>query len=202
MEIRSYRRVFDLERRIYRVDRLRLNPGGVPVRGVVYFLAIAAATVIASCIPILAVLARALPWYLRDLALPGASSALLTVIRVEGRPFHLAAHALARYRSGPRHLVGLHPCWPSSGSRQGGRWRPAEILLLPDGSDCRMRRLRYTGPGAVLVAVAHERAVSRLGILSFAGRRPDLTLRQSRGARQPVRGEVIVLERASRLEVR
>ena len=40
MEIRSYRRVFDLERRIYRVDRLRLNPGGVPVRGVVYFLVI------------------------------------------------------------------------------------------------------------------------------------------------------------------
>ena len=38
MEIRSYRRVFDLERRIYRIDRLRLNPGGVPVRGVVYFL--------------------------------------------------------------------------------------------------------------------------------------------------------------------
>ncbi len=34
MEIRSYRRVFDLERRIYQVDRLRLNPSGVPVRGV------------------------------------------------------------------------------------------------------------------------------------------------------------------------
>jgi hypothetical protein len=33
MEIRSFRRVFDLERRIYRVDRLRLNPGGIPVRG-------------------------------------------------------------------------------------------------------------------------------------------------------------------------
>ena len=29
-EIRSYRRVFDLERRIYSIDRLRLNPGGVP----------------------------------------------------------------------------------------------------------------------------------------------------------------------------
>ena len=38
IEIRSYRAVFDLERRIYRVDRLRLNPGGVPVRGVVYCL--------------------------------------------------------------------------------------------------------------------------------------------------------------------
>ena len=42
IEIRSYRRVFDLERRVYSVDRLRLNPGGVPVRGIVYLLAILA----------------------------------------------------------------------------------------------------------------------------------------------------------------
>jgi hypothetical protein len=35
MDIRSYRAVFDLERRIYRIDRLRLNPSGVPVRGVI-----------------------------------------------------------------------------------------------------------------------------------------------------------------------
>ena len=46
MEIRSYRAVFDLERRIYRVDRMRLNPAGVPVRGIVYFLALLAAIVV------------------------------------------------------------------------------------------------------------------------------------------------------------
>src|ERR1700685_3026622 len=92
IEIRSYRAVFDLERRIYRIDRLRLNPGGIPVRGVVYFLAILLAVLLAARLPLLAVVARALPWYLRDLALPGASAATLTVIRVEGRPFHLAAH--------------------------------------------------------------------------------------------------------------
>ena len=40
MVIRSYRRVFDLERRIYRVTRIRLNPGGIPIRGVVYLLAL------------------------------------------------------------------------------------------------------------------------------------------------------------------
>ena len=39
----------------------------------------------------------------------------------------------------------------------GERWHPEEILMLPDGSDGQMRRLRYTGPGAVLVTVAHER---------------------------------------------
>ncbi len=107
MEIRSYRRVFDLERRIYRVDRLRLNPGGIPVRGVVYFLVILAATLIAGRLPLLATVARVLPWYLRDLALPAVSAAILTMIRVEGRPFHLAAGALVRYRIGPRRLAGV-----------------------------------------------------------------------------------------------
>ena len=33
--------------------------------------------------------------------------------------------------------------------------------MLPDGSDGQMRRLRYTGPGAVLVTAAHERIESR-----------------------------------------
>jgi hypothetical protein len=202
MEIRSYRRVFDLERRIYRVDRLRLNPAGVPVRGVVYFLAILAATLIVGHTPLLAAVARALPWYLRDLALPGASAAVLTVIRVEGRPFHLAAHALVRYRGGPRRFAGVRPCWPSSRSAPGGRWRPEPVLMLPDGSDSRMRRLSYTGPGAVLVAVAHERELSRTGVRELLGLRPRLTLRQPPGAHAPEGGEVIVLEPAARLRVR
>jgi hypothetical protein len=161
MEIRSYRRVFDLERRIYRVDRLRLNPGGIPVRGVLYFLTILLAALLAGRLPLLAVAAGALPWYLRDLALPAASAAVLTVIRVEGRPFHLAAHALLRYRCAPRRLSGLDRCGSRLCPGPGGRWRMEEILMLPDGSDSRLRRLRYTGPGAVLVTVAHERAGRR-----------------------------------------
>ena len=39
--------------------------------------------------------------------------------------------------------------------------------MLPDGSDGRMRRLRYTGPGAVLVTAAHERVEGR-GLLGGA----------------------------------
>ncbi|HYM44958.1 MAG TPA: hypothetical protein VES65_02190 [Solirubrobacteraceae bacterium] len=157
MEIRSYRAVFDLERRIYRVDRLRLNPGGVPVRGVVYFLALLAAILLAGRAPLLRSVLGALPWYVLDVALPGASAALLTVIRIEGRPFHLAAQALARHRLGPPEWAGLHVCRSGSRGAPGTRWWPQEVLLLPDGSDGRMRRLRYTGPGAVLVTVAHAR---------------------------------------------
>jgi hypothetical protein len=143
-EIRSYRSVFDLERRIYRIDRLRLNPGGVPVRGVVYGLAVLAALALAARTPLLGDAVRALPWYVRELLLPAASAGLLTLIRVEGRPFHLAAAALVRHALGPRHLSGLRPC-----AAPGRRWRPDELLVLPDGSDARLRRLRYTGPGAV-----------------------------------------------------
>jgi hypothetical protein len=200
-EIRSYRRVFDLERRIYRVDRIRLNPGGIPVRGVIYFLAILATALFMGQLPLLAILARRLPWYVRDLALPGLSAALLTVIRIEGRPFHLAARAVLRYRTRPRKLAGLRPCLPGSGATPGGYWRPESILMLPDGSDSRIRRLRYTGPGAVLITVPYGRK-SRTGLLEALRLGPHLTVRQRPGQRSSARGEVIVLERAARLSVR
>jgi hypothetical protein len=190
MEIRSYRRVFDLERRIYRVDRLRLNPGGVPVRGVVYFLVILVAALIAARLPLIGSGARLLPWYLGDLALPAASAAVLTMIRVEGRPFHLAARALVRYRTGPRRVAGARRC-----ARPGERWRPEEIVLLPDGSDSRMRRMRYVGPGAVLVSVEHEP-------LTSGRRRVALILREPRARGVLTRAQVIALAPGARLLVR
>jgi len=153
MEIRSYRSVFDLERRIYSVDRLRLNPGGVPVRGVVYFLALAVCALAAARLPLAGALARALPWYLRDLALPCIGATLLGLVRLEGRTFHHAAQALLRHRASPRRLSGVHRL-----STVGRVWHPPDLVLLPDGSEPALRRLRYTGPGAVLVAVEHERA--------------------------------------------
>jgi hypothetical protein len=193
--------VFDLERRIYRIDRLRLNPGGVPVRGVVYFLAILAAALIVRRLPLLAVIAKVLPWYLGDLALPAVSAAVLTMIRVEGRPFHLAAYALMRYRIGPRRLAGVLPC-----ATPGQRWYPGEIVLLPDGSDSRMRRMRYTGPGGVLVAVEHERAGRgprrRSSGIGLGGLRPALTLRALPGGRTLNQGQVIALAPGTRLLVR
>jgi hypothetical protein len=191
IEIRSYRAVFDLERRIYRIDQLRLNPGGIPVRGVVYFLAILVAMLIAGSVPLVGVAIGALPWYLRDLALPMASATVLSVIRIEGRPFHLAAYALLRYRAQPRRLSGVSPRGASSEC-----WRPEEILLLPDGSDGEMRRLRYTGPGAVLVTTAHER-IERSGPLG--GTR--LTLRELPQEGAPAQGQVIALPRKIRLRV-
>lgn len=200
-EIRSYRRVFDLERRIYRIDRLRLNPGGVPVLGIVYFLILLAASVIAGRLPLLGGTVGALPWYVRNLALPGACATVLGVIRIEGRPFHLAAQALIRYASRPRCSSGV--CGRAT---VGVRWLPAELLILPDGSDAGMRRLRYTGPGAVLVAVEHERAgrIVEQGPAGLARRsaQPRLILCERPAARALEQAEVICLARGMRLVVR
>jgi hypothetical protein len=189
MEIRSYRAVFDLERRIYRVDRLRLNPGGVPVRGVLYALASIATALLCGHVPALQILAHALPWYLGDLALPIGAAALLTVVTIDGRPAHLAAQALLRYRLTPRRSVGVCPARAGSGAAPGARWLPQEILFLPDGSDGRLRRLRYTGPGAVLVTVAHERVEPAWRPI---GRR-RVQLRALIGTRPLARGQVIAL---------
>ena len=177
IELRSYRRVFELERRIYRIDRLRLNPAGVPVRGIVYFLVLVAASVLAGAFPPTAMLVSAMPWYLRALVLPGLGAALLALIRLEGRPFHLAS--------------------------VGTRWLPPDILLLPDGSDARIRRLRYSGPGAALVTVEHERVEGGAALpwtdLWRRRQRGLLTVRELAGRHPPAQGQVVTLARGARL---
>lgn len=193
VDIRSYRKVFDLERRIYRIDRLRLNPSGIPVRGVVYFLALLLAVQVLSVLPLSGLAIHMFPWYMRYVGLPSALAALLTLIRVEGRSFHVAALALARFLNSPRHLQGLRPCAPL-----GARWRPNELLFLPDGSDAKLRRLRFTGPGAALITVPHERAVFGGNALRGA---PRLTLRALPSGRTLAKGQIIQLRRGVCLHV-
>jgi hypothetical protein len=80
------------------------------------------------------------------------------------------------------------------------------MLLLPDGSDGRMRDLLYTGPGAVLVSLEHHREgrARELGASATArpGRRAVLTLSQRPNARPLADGQVISLGAGARLRVR
>jgi hypothetical protein len=180
VEIRSYRRVFDLERRIYRIDRLRLNPTGVPVRGIVYFLALAACCLLAERLPLLGAVIAAVPWYLRDVGVPAGLAALFCLIAIEGRPFHLAAFALLRYGCRPRELSGLRA--RRSEDRQ---LLPGQLLFLPDGSDARVRRLRYRGPGAVRI---RRRPPGRGQVVELArGGRLEVAARRERVPRRPAR---------------
>jgi hypothetical protein len=200
IEIRSYRSVFDLERRIYRVDRLRLNPGGVPLRGAVYCLALISVALLAAALPLLGAVARVLPWYLRDLAAPVGGGALLTVVRIDGRPFHRAAWALVSYAAGPRLVLA-----DRAAPLPGRRWSPGEIVMFSDGSGGRLRRLRCTGPASVRVAVAHERVQWRegagLGRLVGRGRRVRVTLRELPGRAAPRSAQTVVLPAGARLSV-
>ena len=194
IEIRSFRRVFDLERRVYSVDGFRLNPAGVPVRGILYVLVALMTAVAAAKLPLIGRLVGVIPWYLRDIGGPAAIAALLAVIRVDGRSFHLAARAGIGGRLSPRLIGSL-----STSSETGRPWCPPELIVLPDGSDHRLRRLRFTGPGAVLVLAAH-RLVGGDGRRSALFGRRKVGLAHRQGPR-PERGIVIALARDGRLEV-
>jgi hypothetical protein len=195
IEIRSFRRVFDLERRVYSVDRFRLNPAGVPVRGILYVLIALPAALAAATLPLIGHLIAMVPWYLRDLGGPVAIAAVLAVIHIDGRSFHLAARAGIGWVMSPRRVASL-----STPSETVRNWHPAELIVLPDGSDHRLRKLRFTGPGAVLVLVAHRLAGGD-GRRAGLPRRRKVRLVTDRGPR-PERGIVISLTHGGRLEVR
>jgi hypothetical protein len=195
MVIRSFRRVFDLERRIYRLDALRLNPGGVPVRVLVYFLALLLGFVLVARLPVLGEALSLAPWYLRDLALPAICAAGLAALRVDGRPGHLAAYAIARIWLQPRHLVGGRPR-----PRPPERWWPPDFVLLPDGAEGCLRRMRYDGPGQAMIAVAHRRvAATRPHVAAPA--RAVIAVSATTAARRPRALRVIVLPLGGRLEL-
>lgn len=187
IEVRSYRTVFDLERRLYRIDRLRLNPGGVPVRGIVYGLVLTIVVAVVTALPLLGWPLRALPWPARQLLLPAVLAGALTVVRVDGRPCHVALHSLIELAVGPRRV----DAWGRV-RRSAERWRPPALVVIPDGSESGLRRACFRGPGAVVVGVAHELRRRR-------GRRVTLSATPHRG--NPVR-KVVVLADKSRLDIR
>jgi hypothetical protein len=187
IEVRSYRTVFDLERRLYRIDRVRLNPSGVPVRGVVYAVVLTIVLAVLAALPLLGWPLRALPWPARHLVLPTLLAAALTVVRVDGRPCHVALRSLIELAVGLRRV----DAWERV-PRSAGRWRPADLVVIPDGSESGLRRACFRGPGAVVVGVAHELRRRR-------ARR--VTLRPTRQRGEPAR-KVVVLADGSRLDIR
>jgi hypothetical protein len=187
VEVRSYRTVFDLERRLYRIDRLRLNPGGVPVRGVVYAVVVSVVVGVIAALPVLGWAPRLLPWPARQLLLPTVVAAALTIVRVDGRPCHVALHSLAALALGPRRLAA----WQRI-TRGSVRWRPPDLVVIPDGSEPRPRRARFRGPGAVRVAIANE--------LRLRHRR-RVTLRPL-ASEQQTPGKVVVIADGATLDIR
>ena len=149
MEIRSYRSVFDLERRLYRIDRFRLNPSGVPVRGLVYVALLVLAVLVAQRLPVVGALVRVLPWQVRYAALPGGCAALLTMLRIDGRTAQAALASTVRFSVSPRHLHAFVRC-----PRAGACWTPRPLSAIDD--EAREAPVTLRGPGAVLVRAPHR----------------------------------------------
>ena len=123
VEIRSFRSVFALERRIYRIDTMRLNPSGVPLRGIAWGIALVLAALIAGSVPPTRWLDPVAPWYVRDVALPLGVAWLCASVCIDGRPLHAAARSSALHLLGPRTVHRLAP------AQIHRRWLPPPLTL-------------------------------------------------------------------------
>ena len=107
LQIRSFRVVFSLERRLFKVDRFRLPFAyGVPLRAIAYAAAALATVAVAAQLPLLGTLLALVPPPVRFVAVPFAVAAVVTRVRVDGLPAHRAAGLWLAHRATPRTLVG------------------------------------------------------------------------------------------------
>jgi len=147
--IRSYRRIFHVDRRLYRIQDWTIPvPGGVPLLAVAYFAATLVAVLIAGGLPGLEQLLGLLSPPLRYVVLPLAVAVLGTQIAPDGRRAHrfaadwLALHVRRRRRSAGR---------PIALEDEPHEWQ----AILPVGRDAHGPQLmpgRVTGPATVLFA--------------------------------------------------
>src|SRR5262249_19098516 len=144
-------------------------------------------------LPLLGAPFRRLPWFVADVVAPAGLAAGLTVLRIDGRTFHQTAWALLSLGLASRRTVALGVRPPVR-----SRWRPPDLVLVPDGSEPVPRRFRYRGPGAVLVMVAHR---TTGGSTRVGGRRAAMRLLPREPVRRLRRGRVIAVERRTTLRV-
>lgn len=149
IEIRSFRVVFALERRIHHIDHWRIPvPYGLPVRALAYAVAALFVTVVVGRLPLVGEAVGLVPAPLRLVVWPGAVGFALSRLRVDGRPAHGFLLALARYRLGPRYLSAFRAAPPP-----GSRVRISEpIAFLPDERGPRLRRGRVRGAARLRLA--------------------------------------------------
>lgn len=146
LEIRSFRVVFAIERRLFKLERWRLPvPHGVPLRALAYFGVALAALVFLDALPLVGPVIELLPAPLRFVGLPALIAATLARVRVDGRPAHHFLAAWARHRAGPRHLHGFRPV-----PRPGVQMRLGEpIGLVPSLAGPHLRAGVLKGPAVI-----------------------------------------------------
>ncbi len=147
--IRSYRRVFRVDQRIYRVDRWALPvPGGVPLRGVVYFACTLLALLALSVLPVLRELVGQLNPPFRYVIVPLAVAVLGAQASPDGRPAHRFVADWLRSRVRRRRCSAGRPV-PLEG--ESITWH-GRVAVRWDGTGTELRRARVTGPATVTFA--------------------------------------------------
>ena len=184
--IRSFRVVFALERRLFKVDRFRLPLAyGVPVRGIAYAAGVLLAVVLAGRLPLLGAVVDLVPPPFRFVALPVAVAAVLVRVRVDGLPAHHALRLWTAHRVRPRRLVGFRSDTTPALVRPGD-----PIVFVPDASGPRLRRGVIEGVPAVAVRVpVRGRIRGRTLELAQTGEGP---LRVGRRVAIPAGGRVVI----------
>ena len=160
--VRSYARVFTVDRRIYRVDRWPVPvPGGIPLRAVVYFVGTLVALLVAARLPAIGVLVNELTPPFRFVIVPLGVAMLGTQATPDGRSAHRFAWAWlglrlrARRRSAGR-LV------PLDGERVP--WHAA-LPTAWDQHTPKLSRARIVGPAKVTFSLPVRTASRRRGRL-------------------------------------
>lgn len=184
--IRSYRRVFEVDRRIYRVDRWALPvPGGVPLRGVGYFAATLVLVVVLGALPGIGEVLGLVSPPLRYVVLPLLVAVLGVQVAPDGRAAHrfaadwLRLHVRARRRCADR-IVPLEG--------EPVPWH-GELAVRWDGHGTELRRGRVRGPVRVTFNVP----------VALGGAGDRMTARPRAGGEA---GQAVVLCAGAMLEVR
>src|SRR4051794_28395532 len=138
--IRSFGVVFDLERRIHKIDRFRVPlPYGLPLRSLCYAIVALAIVLVTSAVPLIGKPIVGIPAPLRLVALPIAAAYALTGLQIDGLPPHVAGATAVRYALRPRRIAAWSPTRVSV-------VRVDDITLVCDEHAPQLRLARLQGP--------------------------------------------------------
>jgi TcpE family len=144
--IRSYRRVFEVDRRIYRVDRWALPvPGGVPLRAVGYFFAALVLAILLTALPATGELVSPISAPLRFIVIPLAIAVLGSQAAPDGRAAHRFAADWVRFRMRARRRSGAQSVPLED---EPVLWH-GELAVTWDEHGSRLAHGRVTGPARV-----------------------------------------------------
>lgn len=146
VQVYGYRRVFRIERRLFRFERWRIPyPHGVPLRGIGYFLLLEVVVVLLSRLPVAGTFIGLATPGVAYFALPLIGAFLLLQVRIDGRPPHHVLASIVRWIVGPRWLSGLTPCPPA-----GEQVVPVDdIAVAYDGREAFAVAGRIRGPATI-----------------------------------------------------